>query len=68
MKIYIIQATAHHNEVSGSRLFIHKRAWVDRAKAEEFAPEFASEIEADKSGILTYCDVKATVSELELVE
>lgn len=67
MKIYIVRATARHKEVSGSKNFVHKRAFANRADADAFAPQFAAEIEADELGLLTYCDVKASVYELELV-
>ena len=68
MKIYIIQATANHNECGGTSRFIHKRAFVHKTAAEAFAPEFGKSIEADSSQLLTYANVKTMVNELELVE
>lgn len=67
MKVYIIQATARHNELDGKSQFIHKRAFASRSDAEAFAPLFAQEIADDKTGIATYCDLKTWVNELELV-
>lgn len=68
MKIYIVQATAQHEEVSGISSFIHKRAWTDKTRAKEFAPLFAKEIENDKTRIFTYCNVNTKVSGIELIQ
>jgi hypothetical protein len=68
MKIYVIQAVANHNEAGGTSKFLHKRAFVDLAVAEAFVPEFVKGIESETNSVLTYCNVKAVISELELVE
>lgn len=67
MKIYVIQAAANRNELDGTATFLHKRAFVDKARADAFAPEFAKSIAEDRSGLSTYCNVEAEVTEIELV-
>lgn len=58
MKIFIVRATAKHEEFSGTSNFIHKRAFMDKEKAEAFLPIFETEIANDKTNIATYCKVK----------
>jgi hypothetical protein len=66
MKIYIIIATATHNEVDGTRTFVHRRAFAKEQAADEYLPIFQKEIADDKSGLLTYRKVNAKVVELDL--
>lgn len=68
MNVYLILATANHNEVDGQVRFIHKRAFRTKTNADKFSPIFKREIQHDNSGPLTFCNVEVRVEEIELVD
>lgn len=65
--IFIVSASANHQEFSGQSTFVHKRCFEDRKVAEAYCPIFVDQILNDKEGLATYCNVKAFVQELEFV-